>query len=137
MIFSVLLYNIVPTIQLPMKILEIIYLLYLIYKTLFTAETFKTKNNSGSFVIGLVLQLINPRIIIFGLTAKTTYILPYYSDIPILLLIAVILSIIIFTGTICWSFFGSILKKAFNKHEKMLNIIMVILLLYCIVSLFL
>jgi threonine/homoserine/homoserine lactone efflux protein len=137
LVFSTVLYTVVPKIQFPMKILGAAYMVYLIIKTLVPSKEHEFKNNNGSFLIGALLQLINPKLIIYGITAISSYILPVYNEIPILLLFALLLSFTGFTGTVCWALFGSLFSVLFNKHGKILNIIMAALLLYCAVSLFL
>jgi threonine/homoserine/homoserine lactone efflux protein len=137
LIFSTVLYALVPKIQLPMKILGAAYMAYLIIKTLVPSKAHEIKNNNGSFLIGALLQLINPKIIIYGITAMSSYILVYYKEIPILVFFAFLLAFVGFTGTLCWALFGSVFSIMLNKHGKALNIIMAVLLLYCAVSLFL
>ena len=139
LIFSTVLYAIVPKIQFPMKILGAAYMVYLIIKTIVPAkkhENKNAKNNNESFIIGMLLQLINPKLIIYGITAMSSYILPYYNSIPVLLLFALLLSVVGLSGTLCWALFGSVFSLLFNKHGTVLNIIMAILLLYSAVSLF-
>jgi threonine/homoserine/homoserine lactone efflux protein len=137
LIFSTVLYTVVPTVQLPMKILGAAYMVYLMIKTIVPSKEHEVKNTSGSFLIGAALQLINPKIIIYGITAMSSYILPHYQEIPILLSFAFLLAFTGFTSTICWALFGSLFSMLFVKHGKLLNIIMALLLLYCAVSLFL
>jgi threonine/homoserine/homoserine lactone efflux protein len=137
LIFSTVLYTVVPKIQFLMKILGAAYMVYLIVKTLIPSKEHEIKNNNGSFLIGALLQLINPKIMVYGITAISSYILPFYDELPILLLFVLLLSFVGFTGTICWALFGSLFSVLFNKHGKILNIIMAVLLLYCAVSLFL
>jgi threonine/homoserine/homoserine lactone efflux protein len=139
LIFSAVLYKIIPQIQIPMKILGAAYMGYLIIKTVFISKSksHEIKKSGGSFITGAALQLINPKIIIYGITAMSSYILPYYDAMPILISFAFLLSFVGFTGTICWALFGSLFSIVFNKHGKVINIIMAILLLYCAVSLFL
>jgi threonine/homoserine/homoserine lactone efflux protein len=137
LLFSAVLYTIVPKIQLPMKILGVSYMVYIILKTIIPSKEQKSKNINGNSLIGALLQLINPKIIIYGITAMSSYILPYYKDFPILLFFALSLTFTGCSGTICWALFGSLFSILFNKHKKIVNIIMVTLLLYCVVSLFL
>jgi threonine/homoserine/homoserine lactone efflux protein len=120
-----------------MKILGAAYMAYLIIKILTPSKEHEIKSNNGSFLIGVFLQLINPKIIIYGITAMSSYILPYYNEMPVLLLFALLLSFVGLTGTICWALFGSLFSVLFKKHGLILNIIMAVLLLYCAVSLFL
>jgi len=137
LIFSTVLYTLVPKIQFPMKILGAAYMVYLIIMTLIPSKEHNIKNTSGSFLMGALLQFINPKIMIYGITAMSSYILPYYSDIPVLLLFALLLAFVGFTGTICWALCGSLFSIILSKHGTLLNIIMAVLLLYCAVSLFL
>jgi threonine/homoserine/homoserine lactone efflux protein len=143
LVFSTVLYALIPKIQLPMKILGAAYMVYLIIKTLVPSSSstspmqHEIKNSSGSFLAGALLQLINPKIIIYGITAMSSYILQYYKEIPVIVFFAFLLAFVGFTGTVCWALFGSLFSILFNKHAKVLNIIMAVLLLYCAVSLFL
>jgi threonine/homoserine/homoserine lactone efflux protein len=137
LLFSTVLYTVVPKIQLPMKILGAAYMVFLIIKTLVPAKEHEIKNSNGSFLMGALLQFINPKIMIYGITAMSSFILPFYKEIPVLLLFAFLLSFMGFTATICWALFGSLFSLLFSKHEKLLNIIMAVLLLYCAISLFL
>jgi threonine/homoserine/homoserine lactone efflux protein len=137
LIFSSVLYAVIPKIQFPMKIIGAAYMLYLIIITLLPSGTHKIRKNNGSFIVGALLQFINPKIIMYGITAMSSYLLPHYQSIPVLLLFALLLSSVGFTATLCWALFGSVFSMVFNKHGKILNIIMAVLLLYCAVSLFL
>jgi threonine/homoserine/homoserine lactone efflux protein len=58
LIFSTVLYTLVPKIQLPMKILGVIYMVYLSIKTFVPSKTHEIRNNNDSFLIGALLQLI-------------------------------------------------------------------------------
>jgi threonine/homoserine/homoserine lactone efflux protein len=142
LLFSTALYTVVPKIQIPMKILGASYMVYLsvniLIKTFGSSKKREIKNANAGFLIAMALQLINPKIIIGGLTAMPAYILPYYSgNIPMLLFFAFLLAFIGFSGTVCWAAFGSLFSVLFNKHGKILNVTMAALLLYCAVSLFL
>ena len=137
-VFSSLLFTLIPRIQLPMKILGAAYMLYLALKIILSSKKRKAvKDSGGSFIAGAVLQLVNPKIIIFGITAISSFILPWYTSIPILLFFAFLIAFIGFSATLCWAAFGSIFSKVFNEHGRILNIIMALLLIYCAVSLFL
>ena len=139
MLFSAYLYNLTPKIQLPMKILGAIYMAYLMIKTVVPKknnEASENKNNNTGFFIGIVLQFINPKLIMFGITVASSYILPYYNQIPVLLLFSLLLTAIGSTGVMCWAMFGSLFSVVFSKHGTIVNIIMALLLLYCIISLF-
>lgn len=137
LLFSSFLYNLVPKIQFPMKILGALYMIYLMITIIVSSKENKYVNNNGSFLMGALLQFINPKVILFGLMVMSSYILPRYQDILIISLLIISIVLIGFTSTICWALFGSLFSTLFNNHKKKLDIIMVILLLYCTISLFL
>jgi threonine/homoserine/homoserine lactone efflux protein len=136
--FSKILYTVAPQIQLPMKILGAVYLSYLIIRTIIPSKRHKTKENGNNqhFLVGALLQFANVKIILFGITALTSYLLLYYESIPVLVLFTILMSTIQFAGCICWTLFGTVMNKLFIKHRTVLNIIMAIMLLYCVVKLF-
>lgn len=135
--FSTVLFTLIPKIEFPMKIFGALYMVYLIIITIIPKKEHDVKNKKSGFIVGALLQFINPKIMIYGITAMSSFILPFYREIPVLLLFSFLLSFVGFTATICWALFGSLFNKLFSRHAKILNVIMVILLMYCVVSLFL
>jgi len=135
-VFSTLLFALVPRIQFAMKILGAAYMLYLALKTLLPSKTHKVKNSNGSFIAGAALQFVNPKIMIYGITAMTSFILPRYTSIPVLICFAFFLAFNGFVFTLCWAGFGSLFSRIFSEHGKILNVIMALLLVYCAVSIF-
>ena len=135
--FSSFLYTMIPKVQLPMKILGAAYMVYLIIKTIVPSKKRNIKDNDGGLIIGALLQLINPKLILFGIILMSSYILPKYQELPIILLLVFLVVIIGFISTLCWALFGSMFSIVFKMHKKLLDIIMVILLLYCAISIFL
>jgi len=135
-VFSTLLFALVPRIQFVMKLLGAAYMLYLALRTLLPSKKHNVKNSNGSFFTGAALQLINPKIMIYGITAMTSFILPRYTSIPVLVCFAFFLAFNGFVSTLCWAGFGSLFNRVFTRHGKILNVIMALLLVYCAVSLF-
>jgi threonine/homoserine/homoserine lactone efflux protein len=131
------LYNMIPKIQFPMKILGAAYMVYLIVKILLPSKNSDIKKNSGSFLIAILLSLTNPKAILFLITVISIYILPNYSEISMLLIFVFILALFGFIATVCWALFGSLFSMILIKYEQTSKIIMAILLLYCTISLFL
>jgi threonine/homoserine/homoserine lactone efflux protein len=134
--FSAFLLKVVPQIELPMKIAGAAYMVHIIIKILLPAQKKEVKDRGGNFFMGIVLGLINPKFIIFGITVASSYITPYVSG-PMLFLFAALLASIAAGSTLCWAAFGSVFSAMFHKHGKIINIVMSLLLLYCVVSLFL
>lgn len=137
--FTSLLYEFIPTIRPAMVWLGAAYILWLAW-TIWRDKSSKNKNGvaqTNSFLSGMLLQFVNVKIILYGITAMSSYVLPNYHGALKIEFFALLLTLIGTSGCICWAFFGAAFEKLFNKYRRQLNIIMVLLLVYCAVSLFL
>lgn len=138
-IFSVTLYNLIPSIKPIMTYIGAVYILWLAWKTYKSKphSEDKSEKQTNTFLSGLLLQFVNPKVIIYGITTVSTFIVPYYRSVFALTSFSVLLAFVGFVATCCWSLFGSIFQKFLVKKDKVINIIMALLLVYCAVSLFL
>ena len=64
------------------------------------------------------------------MTVIPSFILPYYTSSTMLILFVICITIIAFLAFITWILFGSIFKDFLQKHQKAVNFIMVLFLLY-------
>ena len=136
-IFNHLLINVLPLIKVPLTILGVGYMLYLAYKIMTSKEGTKEeneKNDKNLFLIGTLVQFINPKGILYGLTVVTSFILPYYTSYLSFLVFSLFLGAVGLLSSACWGLFGSILEKYLTKHRKLFNITMGLLLVYSAVS---
>lgn len=136
--FNLLLHNVIPKIELPMMILGAAYMLYLAYKIL-TSTTGGNGNDGGkynSFLAGMLLQFVNPKGVLYGITVIATFILPYHSSHSSLLLLSLFLGFVGILSTGSWSLFGSVFQKLLSKYRQQFNIVMALLLVYSAVSIF-
>jgi len=96
------------------------------------------KNNdedkNSSFFMGMLLQFINPKGILYGITAISTFILPYHDSNFSLIMYSLFLAFVGFVSTFCWSLFGSVFQKFLSKYRSQFNVIMALLLMYSAVS---
>lgn len=134
--FNVVLLNILPIIEFPLKILGVAYMLYLAIKVLTSKSSTNPveKDNKNLFTVGISLQFVNPKGILFGLTVVSTFILPYYNSYSSFLLFSLFLGIVGLLSTFSWSLFGSIFQKILVKNNQLFNIIMAVLLVFSAVS---
>ena len=115
--FNLLLHNFIPKIEFPMMILGAGYMLYLAIKII----TSKNNDNdddgdkNNSFLAGMLLQFVNPKGILYGITVVGTFILPYHTSNFSLLLFSLFLAFVGFMSTSCWSLFGSMFSNVFIK----------------------
>lgn len=137
--FSSLLYAFIPTIQPMMLGVGAAYILWLAW-TIWRDKPHEGKGGitqANSFISGMLLQFVNVKIILYGITAMSSYVLPHHHDVATLALFALLLSAIGTSGCLCWAVFGAVFEKLFNNYRKTINAIMALLLVYCALSLFL
>lgn len=137
-LFSASLISFIPSIKPIMTYLAAIYILYLawrIYKSENKAMEGE-KRATNTIFTGFILQFINLKVIIYGLTITSTFISPYYESVIVLAGFALMLAFISLLSTFSWAVFGSVLQKFFESHAKTINTIMALLLVYTAISLF-
>ncbi|MBE1556755.1 LysE family transporter [Sporosarcina limicola] len=130
--FNIMLTSVMPIIEFPLTIFGVGYMLYLAFKIL-TSKDNDGGNDAGNrnlFLIGILLQFVNPKGILFGITVVATFILPYYTSYFSYLLFSLFLGMVGFMSTFSWSLFGSIFQKLLLQYRQQFNIIMAILLVY-------
>lgn len=138
-LFTATTYALIPAIKPFISIAGAAYILWLalkIYKSKPIEESSNQKR-TNSFTIGFILQFVNPKAILFGLTTASTFIIPYFNTIPALAGFSVLLACTAFLATSSWGLFGSVFQKFISEKTQMVNTIMASLLVYCAVSLFL
>lgn len=114
-----------------------IYILWLTYQVAISKPDNKKSDKQPSFWIGFVLQIVNVKIFLFGITALTGYITPYYSSLGTLLFFEMIIATVGMIATLTWIFLGGLLQNTYFKHYRIINIILALLLLQCAVALLL
>jgi cysteine/O-acetylserine efflux protein len=136
--FNLLLYSFLPKIKFVMSISGGLYMLYLAIKIIMGKPSGKENNSEklNSFLSGLILQFINPKVILYGITAISTFIIPFYKSSISLVLFSLLLAFIGFLATSCWGIFGAVFQKFLSKYERPFNTFMGLLLIYSAVSIF-
>ena len=131
-VFNIVLTSILPIIEFPLTILGVGYMLYLAYKILMSKESAEGNDaeHSSFFFVGVLLQFVNPKGILFGITVVATFILPYYNSYFSYLLFALFLGAVGVMSTFSWGLFGSVFQKLLVQYRKQFNVIMAVLLVY-------
>jgi cysteine/O-acetylserine efflux protein len=134
--FTSLLYRFIPLLEPFMVYAGAGYILWLAW-SIWRDNPRSGKHNleTNSFLNGMILQFVNAKVILYGLTAMTTFILPNYKSYPALALFIFLLSLMGFLGTSCWALSGAAFNRFFSSHRKILNLSMALLLAYCAISL--
>lgn len=128
---------VLPMIQTPMLILGAMYMLYLAWKLWTKGAITQGDDQRSGFRAGLMLQFVNPKIYIYCIVSMQAYILPYFSDQPLVLAcFALFLAFAGFTCGLIWAVGGSMLKVLFSHYGVVTNRILALTLVYCALALF-
>lgn len=136
--FHLLLKNVMPKIEIVMTIFGALYMLYLAFKIVMSkaGDTKSVQSKQLGFVAGMLLQFINPKGILYGLTVMGTFILPHYSSHMHLFLFSIFLGFVGFLSSLSWSAFGSVFQKYLSAYRTPFNIVMALLLVYSAIAMF-
>lgn len=136
-IFSVILVNIIPKIKPVMTYIGVAYILWL------ALHVVKSKSQSqedkeekvDSFITGFILQFVNVKIILYGITAISTFILPFYNSYFSIGAFTLIITAFGWSGVFAWAVFGAVFQRFFERYRVAVNIIMALLLVYSAITL--
>lgn len=117
-----------------MKYIGAAYILWLaVHIVLSRPEEGKTEK-SASFFKGFLLQLINVKIYLFGITALTGYVTDYSNTFSILFFFGLLIASMGTIATASWIGMGMLIQRAYRKHYRIINVVLALSLLECIYS---
>ena len=103
-----------------MLVIGALYMLWLAFRTLKSSSVIEETHSESSFLSGAFLQFVNPKIYIYCIVSMEAYILPYCEgEWPLLLFFALLLALIGFVFTLCWSLFGSVFRLLFPDMQRL------------------
>ena len=82
-------------------------------------------------VSGMLLQFVNPKGILYGITAFSSFVLPYYDSFMALAVSIGVLSAVAYAGTCFWALFGAVFRRFLQNHHTAANASMALLLVWC------
>lgn len=126
--------TLLPNVMTVMKYIGAAYILWLAVHIAISKPDIDNAQKSPSFIKGFMLQFINVKIYLFGITALTGYIVEYKSDLASLLFFEILIATIGSIATIVWIGTGKLLQRFYQKHFRIINIILALTLLECIYS---
>jgi len=136
--FSNLLFTAIPSVEPIMRWIGAAYILYLAYGTFKASFSFKEKSNQFllGFYKGVLLQFINPKGVIYGLTLYSVFLNPLIGNSFYIILFSLGFTIIGFCSILTWALFGAMINQ-FLHHLKLriiINSILSLLLVYTAVK---
>ncbi len=111
--------NVVPELLPVLKYTGAAYIAWLAWhfaKKAFSSENFgRERGRKSAFVQGLILQVVNIKVLIYGLTVFTLFINPVYENIFILMLFSLFLAGCSFVSISLWTAIGGSLNRFFSN----------------------
>ncbi|EOS26225.1 hypothetical protein C806_01441 [Lachnospiraceae bacterium 3-1] len=117
-----------------MKYIGAAYILWLAVHIALSKPTTGTVEKSASFLKGFLLQFVNVKIYLFGITALTGYVTEYSAALWVLLLFEIIIATIGTIATLTWIGMGVLIQRAYQKYYRVINIILALTLSECVYS---
>ena len=117
-----------------MKYIGAAYILWLAVHIALSKPTTGTVEKSVSFLKGFLLQFVNVKIYLFGITALTGYVTEYSASLWVLLLFEIIIATIGTIATLTWIGMGVLIQRAYQKYYRVINIILALTLSECVYS---
>ena len=117
-----------------MKYIGAAYILWLAVHIALSKPTTNTVEKPASFLKGFLLQFVNVKIYLFGITALTGYITEYSGSLWVLLLFEIIIATIGTIATLTWIGMGVLIQRAYQKYYRVINIILALTLSECVYS---
>lgn len=121
----------------PLGALYILWLAWIIWQDKPKKAKKKTHMDTTAFHTAIILQFVNPKGLLYGLTLITNFVFPYDRSLKMFLIALTANFCMELFANSCWVLFGSMFQKFFEEYKNVLNAIMALLLAYCAVSLFL
>ena len=123
-----------PNVLGVMKYIGAAYILWLAIHIAISKPAVDSAEKSASFLKRFLLQFVNVKIYLFGITALTGYVTDYSTSLCALLLFELIIATIGTVATLIWVGMGILIQKAYQKHYRVINIILALTLLECVYS---
>ncbi|TSB47774.1 LysE family translocator [Alkalicoccobacillus porphyridii] len=121
----------VPHVMIYIQVIGTMYLLYLAYQVYNMSVPDQTQSHPiSSFGQGVLLQIVNPKAVLFTLTLFPSFVLPYNDSIFILSVTVITVTLIGFISFLIWVSFGAVFKELLRKYHRITNLMMAIFLMY-------
>lgn len=110
------------------------YILWLAFHIALSRPDRDGGEKSASFWKGFVLQFVNVKIYLFGITALTGYVTGYSTSLWVLVLFELVIATIGTGATLVWIGAGTAIRSVYLRHFRLANLILALSLLECAYS---
>ena len=125
---------IVPDMMMVMKYIGVAYILWLAVHIAISKPSTENTNQSASFLKGFMLQFVNVKIYLFGITALTGYIVEFDPSFTSLLFFELVIATIGTIATSLWVGMRLLIQQFYTKHYRVINVVLALTLLECVYS---
>lgn len=115
-----------------MKYVGAAYILWLAVHIAVSRPDEESGERSASFWKGFMLQFVNVKIYLFGITALTGYVTNFSTSLPVLIFFELVIATIGTVATSAWIGMGLVIQKIYLRHYRLINIILAVALLECV-----
>lgn len=126
--------TLLPGVLGAMKYIGAAYILWLAVHIAFSRPGEEKGEHSASFWRGFMLQFVNVKIYLFGITALTGYVAAYSTALWVLVLFELIIATIGTAATLTWIGMGAVLRRFYFQHYRAVNLVLALTLLECVYS---
>lgn len=127
-----------PALEPALRYIGAGYILYLAFGILKASYGFtESEVNPLGFGHGLMLQIVNPKLIVYAFTLFSAFLAPITHNLTLLGVAAVLLAAISFGATSVWALFGTVIKRYLHhpRWQAAVNIILAVFLVYTAIAL--
>jgi cysteine/O-acetylserine efflux protein len=136
-VFTVMLTHVLPTVTGWLNIPGALYIVWLALKIVRSdPATAQGTPLLLSFWASFALQFANVKIILYGITALSAFVLPYTHNIAVVAAVSVSLALIGAAGNFCWAVAGHLFQVLLRRHARPVNALLACLLIYSAIRLF-
>jgi cysteine/O-acetylserine efflux protein len=137
-LLSTTIVKIFPNFEPIMRYAGAVYILYLAFGILKASYTFTEQSSKPlGFVHGFVLQILNPKLLVYAFTLFSAFLATISRNLTVLLLIAAFLAMVAFCAASSWALFGTAIKNHLQhpRLKMIVNILLSLSLVYTAISL--
>ncbi len=128
--------SLLPQVRFWLNLLGAAYMLYLAAHIVFSRSSGEGEAAGGlnTFRAGFGLQFLNLKVILYGITVFSTFIVQAYHDPLTVSLFAPALAAVGFIATSCWALGGDLFRPWLDKYSRYFNLAMGALLVYTAIA---
>jgi len=133
---NVMLTGWLPFLEKWFKIFGAFYMFYLAFHVVRSQplEIKEGEKSEATFSAGFSMQFLNIKVILYGITVYSLFIVHSYHG-PIMIgLFALLLALVGFIATSCWGLGGNLFQKTIRKNYRWFNFVMAGLLIYTAIA---